>query len=41
MNILRIQDSEIPPGFRVIIQPIQPLGVSPTFSPNPTIEITK
>jgi len=42
MNILRIQiqDPEIPPGFRIRIQ-IQPLGISPVFSPNPAIKITK
>ena len=40
MNILRIQDPEIPPRFRVRIR-IQPLGISPVFSPNPAIKITK
>jgi len=40
MNILHIQDPEIPPRFRVRIR-IQPLGISPVFSPNPAIKITK
>jgi len=40
MNILHIEDPELPPGFWVRVQ-IQPLGISPVFSPNPAIKITK
>jgi len=43
MNQLRIQDPEIPPGFRVIvnIQTSWPRGISLSFSPNPAIEVSK
>ena len=35
--------AEIPPGFRVNIriQALPPRGISPNFSPNPAIEITR
>jgi len=41
--MLHIEDPEIPPGFRVRvrIQTLWPQGISPNFSPNPAIEISK
>jgi len=41
--MLHIEDPEIPPGFqvRIIIQPLQPRGISPVFSPSPAIKISR
>jgi len=43
MNVIHIRDPEIPPGFRINIriQALPPRGISPNFSLNPAVEITK
>jgi len=43
MDIIHIEDPEIPPGFRfrITIQSLRPRGISPLFSPNPAIEISR
>jgi len=41
--MIHIRDPEIPPGFRVNLrrQAFPPRGISPNFSPNPAIEISR